>query len=224
MTTTSTPPRGDAGWAGSDGASRPVVSPVKARRRPMLVVAGIAVTALGGVAAAGLATAADDTTAVVALREDVARGEVIEKSDLTVAHITDDPALTPVPESDLDRVVGMHAANDLSAGSLLAPDAVTDELVPGEGESIVGVAVTPAQLPATELLPGDTVRIVGTPPEQGNPPKSAPEEISATVVGSRSIPDLGQIVVDVSVDASDAALLAASVATGRVAIILDGPG
>jgi hypothetical protein len=43
------------------------------------------------------------------------------------------------------------------------------------------------------------------------------------VVGSRSLPDLGQIVVDVSVDEADAALLAASVATARIAIILDGP-
>jgi SAF domain-containing protein len=147
---------------------------------------------------------------------------VIEESDLTVAHITDDPALTPVPETDLDEVVGMYAANDLTAGSLLAPDAVTSELFPDQGQSIVGVAVTPAQLPATELRPGDVVRIVGTPRDQDNPPSSAPDEITATVAGSTTIPDQGQIVVDVTVDESDAGLLAAQVATGRVAIVLDG--
>lgn len=221
--TTGTPTQvPDSERGSSDKLTRSMVSPTRARRRPMLVAVGVGLTALGGLAAAAVAMSADDTTAVVALREDVDRGEVIEQSDLTVAHITDDPALTPLPEAELDQVVGMYAANGLTAGSMLAPDAVAGELFPGTGQSIVGVAVTPAQLPATKLRPGDVVRIVGTPRDQDNPPSIAPDAITATVVGSTTIPDQGQIVVDVTVDEADAGLLAARVATGRVAIVLDG--
>ena len=44
------------------------------------------------------------------------------------------------------------------------------------------------------------------------------------MVSSRSVGDQGQVILDVSVPQSQAALLAATAATGRVAIVLDGTG
>jgi hypothetical protein len=85
------------------------------------------------------------------------------------------------------------------------------------------VALTSAQLPARPLAPGDRVRIVQTPRPQEDPPAEEPSSVAATVVGVREIPDTGQSVVDVTVPAGDAARLAALVATGRVAIVVDSP-
>lgn len=72
--------------------------------------------------------------------------------------------LDVVPADRLATVVGTHAATSLLAGSLLTPEATTDQLLPGGGMSLVGVALDGNQVPAESLLPGDTVRVVDTPP------------------------------------------------------------
>jgi len=158
---------------------------------------------------------------VLTLRQDVARGEVIEAEDLTVARINADPALSTVPEGEQDAVVGQRAAVDLSAGSILTPDSTTTELVPATGQSLVGVPLSSAQLPSQGLTAGDQVRIVATPRDQDDPPATAPTIYPATVVATSTLPDTGQVVVDVTVPAASAGQLAAQVATGRIALVLD---
>lgn len=185
---------------------------------------GAALIALGGLGAAWLTTVVGDTRPVLALRADVSRGAVIEADDLTMARVGRDPALNPVPESRRGEVVGQRAAQDLAAGSLLTPGSVTEKVIPGAGQSLVGVALTAAQLPGRALLPGDRVRIVNTPPAQADPPAGEPRAIRATVVESRGQPDTGLTVVDVTVPVRSAADLAARAATGRVALVLDGRG
>ena len=49
----------------------------------------------------------------------------------------------------------MIAATDLTAGSLLTRDALTDQRLPAPGQQLVGVGVSAVQLPATTLRPGD---------------------------------------------------------------------
>jgi hypothetical protein len=199
-----------------------VPPPPKLRRRPTLVALGVALIALGGLAAAWLTTVVGNTQPVLALRADVDQGTLIEADDLTVVQISVDPALTPVPDSRHDQIIGTHAARDLAAGSLLTPGSVTDQVIPATGASLVGVTLTRAQLPARPVHPGDTVRIVSTPRTQDDPPASEPNSTRAVVVGSRILADTSQVVVDVTVPARDAADLAARVATGRVALVLDG--
>lgn len=202
-----------------------IAPPPKLRRRPMLMnVLAVALIALGGLAAAWLTTVVGDTQPVLALRADIERGTVIERGDLTVAQVNTDPALSPVPEQQRDKIVGKRAAVDLAAGSILTPDSVTDKITPAAGESLAGVTLTRGQLPARALRPGDNVRIVDTPRTQDDPPTGEPATIAATVVGTRELPDAGQVVVDVTVPTRDAADLAARVATGRVALVLDGGG
>lgn len=196
-------------------------SPARARRRPAMVGAGIALLALGGLTSAWLVSSTGDTMSVLALAEDVQRGEVIDRADLTVVDIRPDPALTVVPETRLDVVVGTNAATGLLAGSLLTPGSTTDQLVPDEGLSLVGVALTTGQMPAELLAPGDPVRIVDTPPAQADPPAQDPDAINGEVMSVAGPDDVGLTTVDVLVPADEAAGLAARVATGRVALILD---
>mgnify|MGYP000858849939 CR=1 FL=1 len=53
------------------------------------------------------------------------------------------------------RTFDPQAATDLWAGTLLTESAVADSLVPGEGESLVGISLTPAQMPSESLYSGD---------------------------------------------------------------------
>ncbi|WP_051426542.1 SAF domain-containing protein [Jiangella gansuensis] len=197
-----------------------VAAPPKQRRRPALIGLGVALVALGGLGAAWLATSVSNTVDVIALSNDVARGEIIEESDLTTASINADPSLQPIRDTRLGEIAGQYATSDLSAGGLLTEGDFDDLVQPAEGEAMVGVAVTSAQLPAEALRPGDIVRIVDTPNAQDEPPSDTPDSIEATVVRSSVEEESGQRIVDVIVPEVRAPDLAARVATGRIAVVL----
>lgn len=216
-------PRG-AGPGGADraGPAAPAgFSPARTRRRPGVLAAGVALVAVGALAAAYLTQVVGHTVAVVAVARSVPAGQLIGRADLTVANVNADPALRPVPADRLASLVGQRAAVDLPAGSLLTADAVAAALQPGAGRSLVGVALSPAQLPAETLRPGDRVRIVATPTAQGEPPSTTPATLTGEVVSVVGPDDAGLTVVNVSVPTGQAANLAAWVGTGRVALVLD---
>ena len=213
------------GPASSSGRRRsartPVVTPPRTRRRTGVLAAGVSLVALGSLGAAVLMQSVGNTVPVVAVARDVAAGEVLERGDLDVADVNSDPALSPDFASRLESLVGRRAAVALPAGALLTDEAVTDVVLPATGRSMVGVALTPAQLPAEPLRAGDRVRIVDTPTSQGEPPSTTPATISGEVVSSVGPNETGLSVVNVTVPVNQAADLAARVATGRIALILD---
>lgn len=193
----------------------------KRRRRPWVFALCAALVAAGALGTAFAFTSINDTQEVLVVANDIKRGETIEAGDLSVVRVSVDPALTPVAGSQKSDLVGSRAAADLWAGTLLTESAVTDSLVPGEGESLVGISLTPAQMPSESLYSGDAVRIVTTPGDQGEVTDKEPVTIEATVVGVSRVEETGETVVDVSVPEDEAADLAARAATGRVALVLD---
>jgi hypothetical protein len=203
------------------GFGVPGASVRRYRRRPALIGLGVGLLATCGAGAAYLAQSSSDTVAVLAVTETVHRGEVIDAARLTTARAAPDPALHPVPAGELAAVVGQRAATDLPAGTLLTGGAVTPAGLPAAGQSVVGVAVTEAQLPRAELVPGDQVRVFGTPSAGDAPPSRPPGSVAATVAGVSDVLDSGHLVVDVVVADDVAGTLAAMVATGRVAVVLD---
>lgn len=202
-------------------AKAPTIAPVKTRRRTGVLAAGVTLVAVGALGAAALTQAVGDTVQVVAVARDVQPGEVIERADLTVADVSTDPALDPVLAARLPELVGQRAAFALPAGSLLTDAAVTGQVLPAAGQSLVGVALQPTQLPAEPLLAGDRIRIVDTPASQDEPPTSTPQTIPGVVVSTAAPDDGGLTIVNVTVPSGQAADLAARVATGRIALILD---
>ncbi|ABL81726.1 SAF domain [Nocardioides sp. JS614] len=194
---------------------------LRRRRRRWVLALCAALVAAGGLGTAFAFTSVNDTQEVLVVSNDIKRGETIEAGDLAVVRVSVDPALTPVPGSQKAVLEGSRAAVDLWAGTLLTAQAVTDNLVPGEGESLVGVSLTPAQMPSEPLYGGDVVRIVTTPGDQGEITDEDPVTIEATVVGVNRVEETGETVVDVAVPEAEAAELAARAATGRVALVLD---
>jgi hypothetical protein len=205
--------------APESGAS--LVPPPKLRRRPALVVAAVIVTVLGCLIGAWAWSATTNTQEVLAARDTIHRGEVIEAGDIERVRISGDPALAPLPASAYDGVVGRRAALDIAAGGLLTSEATADEPIPPKGQSVVGISLTPAQVPGMPLYGGDSVRIVVTPGESGDAPTSSPQFTVGEVVGTYVDETTGNTVVNVLVPYADAGVLAARAATGNVALVLD---
>lgn len=194
---------------------------IRRRRKRWVFALCAGLVAAGALGTAFAFTSINDTQEVLVIANDIKRGETIQAGDLAVVRVSVDPALTPVRGSRKADLAGSRAAVDLWAGTLLTESAVTDNLVPGKGESLVGISLTPAQMPSEALLSGDDVRIVTTPGDQGEVPNEDPITIEATVVGVSRVEETGETVIDVSVPEGDAAELAARAATGRVALVLD---
>lgn len=214
-----------------NGRTRPVPSPSieppstagappKLRRRPVGVLLSVATIILGSVLGLWLWSTAGSTTEVLAVRTLVHRGEVIDRDDLMVVRVGVDPAVKTVPASELDAVAGRRAALDLAAGGLVGPDTLVATVLPGRGTSVVGIGLASGMLPAEPLAPGDAVRIVQTPGQQGEV-EAPPVTIPAQVVGVHPDQAADQTIVDVLVPADAAADLAARAATGKVALVLD---
>ena len=191
-----------------------------ARHRGALIGVGLALVALGALAFLYVSGRLSEAVPVIAVAVDVERGAVLTEADLTTAAVAPDPALTPVSADRMDEVIGLRAAADLVAGSLLTEAAVTASVVPAAGEAVVGVALSPGQMPGEPLLPGDVVAIVET-PGPGESAASSPAVVVATVL--RTYAGAGtfdQTVVDVVVPAERAPELTARVATGRIGVVL----
>ena len=205
----------------STPAAPPFVPPPKLRRRPALVAGAVVAICLGALLAGWAWTATTNTQEVLAARHSIPRGAVIEAGDLARVRISTDPALSPLPASEFDDVVGRRAAMDIGAGGLLTSDATTTTGVPASGMSVVGLAVTPQQAPGLDLQAGDHVRIVATPAQGADPVDGPPQFSEAAVVGVHRGEETGQLVVDLLVPHGEATVLAARIATGNVALVLD---
>ena len=195
--------------------------PPKLRRRPALIAAALVAICLGALIAAWSWAATTNTQNVLVARHTIERGAVIEADDLAQVRVGTDPALQPVSADQLNRVVGQRAALDVAEGAILTPNSFTDEVVPDANNSVVGVALSPAQAPGLDLLTGDHVRVVVTPAQGESVPAGVPQSSDATVAGVRVSEETGQTIIDLLVPHADATVLAARAATGNVALVLD---
>lgn len=208
---------------GTQPEPSPAESPVaagrtKLQRSPLLLVLGLLVLAGGGVFGWFMWVTTSTASEVVAAKVDVQRGQVITAADLTTVRVTLDPSMRTVPGTELKTLVGQRAATDLSAGSLLSPHEVTNDLLPPEGMSVVAVPVPAGLVPTVPIHAGDTVRLVQTPEPAGSvtgKPLTITAEVVDVTVGDKDT------VVNVLVPAATASSLAELAATGRVALVLD---
>jgi hypothetical protein len=205
----------------STPAANALAPPPKLRRRPALVAAAIVAICLGALLAGWAWTATTNTQEILVARDTIPRGSVIEADDLARVRVSADPALSPVAAAELDNIVGQRAALDIAEGSMLTAESATSDLVPESGMSVVGVALAPEQAPGLSLQTGDSVRVVQTPAQGEDPPPGPPQISEAEVVDVHVVEATGQTVVDLLVRHEEATVLAARIASGNVALVLD---
>lgn len=196
---------------------------VKHRRRPWLWVLSALLIALGALLAGAVVNMVKDTVPVVVVNRDVTRGTQLTADDLTTVGVHPDPAMRTIPAAELSGLVGQTALVDLPQGALLVPGSTGGEITPVDGQSLVGVALTPAQMPAGGLKQGQQVQLIST-PRQGDDivADAAVIDVEAVVVTTEPIADTNMTVVNVTVPADQAPLVATMSATGRLALIVKG--
>lgn len=221
MTTTAA-----AAPAGTEPPGRTAPAPRSPRAVRPAVNAKLAAVAVGIIAvsvagAAALFAAVSGTSPVVVAAAPLFEGQPIAAGDLTTAAVAADPTVRSIPGSQLPGLIGQRAAADIPAGTLLAPEAVTADPLPGPGRSLVGIQVGSAQAPLAELAPGTPVRVVRVAASPGaDGAGDAPRPVPAVVVSSGFAPD-GARVVDVTVAGAEAEAVAGWAAAGQAAIVVD---
>jgi len=210
-----TPPR---------AATRTAAANRRTSRRGLLL--SVMVIALGSIIAFTAAQLLTQRSKVLVVAQDVSVGQVITTDDLTVANVTDDPALSSVPEGDLDKVVGQIAQVRLVKGAMLAAGQYgpSSGFVPGQVQVALPLAV--GQLPSRGLVPGQKVLVVATPGRSGvgadDPIPGIPATgVAATVATVGATNGATQItVVDVQVPSESGVAVAQLASTGNLAVIL----
>jgi hypothetical protein len=180
----------------------------------------VALTAVGGLGAAWLASSGTGTVAVVGVGREIHAGQVIHRQDLVSVQIAKGSALSALPVRRAEEVVGKRSLVRVLPGSLLNPSAVADRLVPGPGQALVGLSLGPGQHPAVPLDAGDSVEIVYTLGSQDQAADGEPSSVPGLLVSSQDDPDTDKTTVDVSVQVDAAAKVAAWASAGHATIAL----
>ena len=190
------------------------------RRRWARVGAGLAAALLGAWIFAAMYLSAGDQTDVLVLANDVDRFQVIERSDLRVARLSESSDVDSVAADRIDEFVGRVAGVDLVSGSLLSGGQVLaagEELV-AEGEAVVGVLVGPADAPQGSLRRGTPVTVVVRPATGSTDPATEIEgwvwDASAEASSTR------EVAVEVVVPVGQSGLVSAAAADRRVSIVV----
>lgn len=185
------------------------------------LAAGVVVLLVSALIGAYVFTQSGATTSVLAVGSPVAKGEVIERGDMVSKQVAGVDGSIAV--QDIERVIGSTAAVDMTAGQVIVDDAITSDPIPGPGESVVGLSLTAAQMPA-DLAPGDLVQVVSVPAAD----EATAGVAEATVLAARaqvlSVTGGGEgnesrSVVTVVVPQGESNQLAASSAAGRAAVV-----
>ncbi|GAB7039999.1 MULTISPECIES: SAF domain-containing protein [Catenuloplanes] len=208
-------------------ADAPIAPPkvVRQRRtRPGLLGLALLLVALGGLAAAYAVNSVRATGEYLAVARPVAVGAQIAPEDLMIVQLGGGQGLTPIAASDAAAVVGKRAAVALSPGSLLTPDQITDKQLLGPGQQQIALGLSPQEIPARALRPGDKILLVGAPASQ-NASATEATRFQGVVVDTvtpdqeAAIPS-DMTVVYVSMAEKDAAAVVLLHAQRRISVVL----
>lgn len=225
---TAAPPRpqrapADPDTPGAHIASAPTISP-PTRRRPWLMVLGVLLITTCGLAGTALVQSVGERTSVLVVARDVPVGQALVAEDLTSAQVSAEAPVATISADQVEEVIGQTVTEPLAPGDLVTESALDAAPLPEAGHQLVAIALRPSQLPAQGLRAGDVVQVVSTPGEGGEVPTELPASVRATVLRVGEVDMDGITVVDVQTPATDGAVLAARVATGRIALVVESPG
>lgn len=220
--------------SGSGGdATRP---PTRLRRSPLVVLAGVLVTILGGLAGAWIWSSASASESVVKVISVVNPGERLTQKDLALVTVGSTPGIDTVPGDQLAGQIGKRAVTTLAPGTLLARSDVTDDPQPAKAHAQVGLKLDPGHMPTTNVSPGAKVWLVvsaatASDNSQGNDATvaDAGTTFPAVVVsGGNSAQDSDEQTADdgsvsslmtVDVSQGDAATIAQLAAAGQISVV-----
>lgn len=150
---------------GSDGQVFDLAEASVTGRRTRIPELALGVLLVAGCALAAVAwqTLSDPSRAVLAVRNDIARGDIITSADLQAVEIATDDQVNLIASANAETMVGRIAQVDLATGTLLTVEMAADVAAIGDGQALVGLPVERGSLPSTSLRPGSQVDVILTP-------------------------------------------------------------
>jgi len=228
------------------------LDPVGHRRRPALAVGSLALVVACVAVFVSVYLKAGNQISVLAIARSVPEGQALKADDLMAVRISGTAAITTVPATGISAVLGRRAAERLERDTLLSPNELMTSFSPPVGDSIVGVAAKESQLPASGVVPGETVDLIftgapGQPDTSISPLSTATPSTNAGVGTSGGVPITGGIILvsdatvletvpstaspgsndaDVSVllPTTLAPVVASASAAGQIALVVVAPG
>ncbi|TDB88716.1 flagellar biosynthesis protein FlgA [Micromonospora fluostatini] len=207
--------------SGTGPVDAPVVPPkvVRQRRmRPGLLGLAVLLIALGGLGSAFAVTSVRATGSYLAVARAVEVGREIRADDLVTVQMAGGQGLSPVAASQLDEVVGKRAAVALTPGTLLTMAQLTDDPLLGPGQQQISLALTPGEVPARTLSPGDKVLLVTT-PDRNSDSRGPGTRFEATVIETAT-PEATSVVVYLALPSRDVPAVVVLAAQKRIALVL----
>ncbi|MGW2207526.1 SAF domain-containing protein [Streptomyces sp. NPDC001774] len=196
---------------------------VKREPRWLIPVLCLVLAAVTGLGASSLVTSSGGGVEVLAIARDVPVGQMLTAADLSVAEVSADSVLTPVPAAQKPSVVGRRVVADLRRGGLLTISQLAPARGLGDDRQQVGVEVRRGQAPVGTLAHGDSILAVTTPDPSDQPAdvytEVAQPQIGAVVVSVSSPDEFGNVVVNLAVAPSDGPLLARRASQGRIVLV-----
>ena len=184
---------------------------------------GAALMAVGGLIAATAVGRLDDRQGVLVATGDLPAGHVVAAEDLKVADIGGADGLSVIPDDRLEETVGQILNVPVSEGSVLPNTALGPKAAyPGAGEAVVGAALAPGRFPAS-VRPGAQVSVVIS-SDSGTDTGGAQDGSGGQAFGARlqsfeEAEDGGVALVELVVDAGDAAQVASAAAAERISVV-----
>ncbi|GAA3524646.1 hypothetical protein GCM10022234_21740 [Aeromicrobium panaciterrae] len=194
----------------------------KSRRTGLVTVAAALMVACG-LGFALLLSQAGETTSVLVVAGPVAKGHVVERTDLVSKKVAG--ADGAIETANSAQAIGKVAAVDLVAGQILTYNMVTSDPIPGAGMATVGLSLTPSRVPSAGLKAGSIVDVIAVPGGEGG---GTDEELESPRILAKdaqvfsvdgAATEGGGVLVTLIVNASDSARLAAYSTSDRVAIV-----
>jgi hypothetical protein len=218
------PAHGLNGTTGSARMGQPAAGLLPTReRRPgyiaLLVALIVGLAAVGGV----LYSKAGAKTQVIVVVHEVAAGHPVQRADLGTVAVAG--AVTAIAASGLTSVVGQTAAVPLLPHMLLLRSMLSTAGPLSTGQALVGVAVSPGQLPADGLAAGDVVQVVQLPPQvaaatAGTVPVATVLVTDARVFSTHADPsNAGSTDVSLVVSVAQSTKIAAASAARLIALV-----
>jgi SAF domain len=190
------------------------------RRRAGRAAIGIAAALLGCWTFASMYLSAGHRTNALVLARTVPRFEIIKRDDLRTVKISADTEAANIAASRMNEIIGRTAADDLSAGSLLAEG----QLLPAGNQllkpddAVVGVLLAGGDTQVGVRKGSKVVLVVRTPQATGSATTS---EVTGWVYSAATESTSGrERAVEVVVPRSQAAAVSAAGADKRVTIVM----
>ncbi len=151
----------------------------RSRSRLPEMLVGTLLVAVFALAGAWFYSTSTARVGYLALREPVERGQVVERTDLTIYEVTTDAPVRGLRASALADIVGKVALTDLAPGTLVTAEQFADTADIPIGSGVVGLDLDPGEFSSFSLRPGDRVRVVLV---AGGPSSGADPEVLAESV------------------------------------------